>query len=156
MNDSPRTKCGFRWTTECPCEVQIPHEKLILSHTPMQDLLPQYQHASVLVVGAGRSLQAAHEYGFSRALSPRQLAAALGPDAAPFSSVSTSADVSTALGLPCPVEVPSSSLQVHPIATAPHRTSPEGCRTRLLTILRASCKTLLCVRMASSMGNIEV
>lgn len=85
--------------------MQIPREKLILSHTPMQELLPQYQHASVMVVGAGRSLQAAHAYGFSRALSPLQLAAALGPDAAPFSNVPTSVEVSRDLGLPCPVQV---------------------------------------------------
>lgn len=85
--------------------LQIPDEKLILSHTPMQHLLPQYQDSSVLVVGAGRSLQAAHAYGFSKALSPLQLAAALGPDSAPFSNVPTPGDVSSRLGLPCPVQV---------------------------------------------------
>ena len=80
-------------------------DQVIMAHTPMQELLPKFGNDSVLVCGRGQSLQAAHQYGFRRALSPLQLAAALGHDATPFSRVPSSADVARRLGQPCPVQV---------------------------------------------------
>eukprot|EP00892_Ulva_mutabilis_P008659 jgi/Ulvmu1/6165/UM028_0021.1 len=83
---------------------QITPKQVIMAHTPMTELLPRFATESVLVCGRGESLQAAWNYGFSRALSPLQLAAALGPDAVPFSQIPTPAEVAEQLGQPCPVQ----------------------------------------------------
>lgn len=84
---------------------RIAPEQVIMAHTPMKELLPKYAQATVLICGRGESLQAAQNYGFRRALSPLQLAAALGADAVPFSQIPTPAEVAHQLGQPCPVQV---------------------------------------------------
>ena len=71
----------------------------------MQDLAPELRHSPVLVSGRGRSLQVAHEYGFDRAVSPAQLAAAFGANSAPFSHVGSPESVAGQTGVPCPVQV---------------------------------------------------
>lgn len=79
--------------------------QVILAHTPMQELLPRYQDSSVLIVGRGQSLEAARAYGFSKAISTLQLAAALGQEAVPFSAVPSREHVSAQLQQPCPIQV---------------------------------------------------
>lgn len=76
-----------------------------MAHTPMQELLPQFSHEAVLICGRGQSLLAAKNYGFKRALSPLQLAAALGPEAVPFSQVPSTEDLAKQTGHLCPVQV---------------------------------------------------
>lgn len=71
----------------------------------MQELVPELRHSPVLVSGRGRSLQVAQHYGFTRAVSPLQLAAALGPSSAPFSNVGTPHTVAEQTGVPCPMQV---------------------------------------------------
>jgi ribonucleotide monophosphatase NagD (HAD superfamily) len=59
--------------------------QVILSHTPMRALAAQYAHRPVLVSGRHDVLRVARAYGFSQALSTRQLGAAY-PTATPFSA----------------------------------------------------------------------
>ena len=71
----------------------------------MQGLVPAYRDEAVLVSGRKQCLEVARAYGFARAVSPTQLAAAHGPGAAPFSSVPSPADLHHASRVPCPVAV---------------------------------------------------
>jgi hypothetical protein len=71
----------------------------------MQELVPKLRDKPVLVSGRHRCLQVARQYGFLKAVSPAQLAAAHGQRIAPFSQVMTPADVTHSTGHPCPVEV---------------------------------------------------
>jgi hypothetical protein len=134
------------FTTRIPCEdpSQVEHEvdissnqsqveahQVILAHTPMKELQPEYQDASVLIVGRGRSLDAARAYGFSKAVSTQQLAAALGPDAVPFSTVPSQEALAAELQQPCPVEVSAGELLA--IAVPPLA----GCRGTLQLLFQA-------------------
>lgn len=83
----------------------IAARQVIMAHTPMQELLPKFANETVLVCGRGQSLNAALEYGFTKALSPLQLAAALGSEAVPFSRVPSPQELTAQTGLPCPVQV---------------------------------------------------
>ncbi|KXZ41884.1 hypothetical protein GPECTOR_252g631 [Gonium pectorale] len=56
---------------------------VILSHTPMRDLVPELADVPVLVSGRGDVLQVARSYGLRRALHTRELGAAM-PAATPF------------------------------------------------------------------------
>lgn len=67
--------------------------------------MPTYRDEAVLVSGRKQCLEVAHEYGFKRAVSPTQLAAAHGAAAAPFSPIPSPTHLHNATGVPCPVEV---------------------------------------------------
>lgn len=75
-----------------PCAVQV-----ILSHTPMQQLVPRLRDRPVLVSGRGRVLDVARHYGFGRVLSTYQLGAAM-PTATPFASYLRDAGVNRSVG----------------------------------------------------------
>jgi len=61
---------------------------VILAHTTFQELLLELHESAVLVAGRHSALQVARAYGFKRAVSTQQLAAAYGAPAVPFSPVS--------------------------------------------------------------------
>jgi hypothetical protein len=63
--------------------------QVVLSHTPMQPLAVELGQQPVLVVGRHQVAAVAESYGFSKVLTTRQLAAALGPGALPFLPHST-------------------------------------------------------------------
>jgi HAD superfamily hydrolase (TIGR01456 family) len=52
--------------------LQIDHNKVILCHTPLQSLLPQYKDKLVLVVGNDRVCSVAKHYGFYHVLNVAQ------------------------------------------------------------------------------------
>ena len=60
----------------------IGENDVILSHTPMRELVPRFRDALVLAVGGGATPAVAASYGFQRAFTPYQVAAAL-PHAVP-------------------------------------------------------------------------
>ncbi|KAG2493577.1 hypothetical protein HYH03_008096 [Edaphochlamys debaryana] len=64
--------------------VEVLPSQVILSHTPMRDLVPELAQQPVLVSGRGDVLQVAREYGFQRVLHTRELGRAM-PAATPFS-----------------------------------------------------------------------
>lgn len=68
-----------------PTTATPPLPQVILSHTPMRDLVPQLAEAPVLVSGRGDVLAVARGYGLGRVLHTRQLGRAM-PAATPFSS----------------------------------------------------------------------
>lgn len=59
--------------------------QIILSHTPMRDLVPSLGDRPVLVSGRGETLAVARSYGFTAALHTRELGRAM-PAATPFST----------------------------------------------------------------------
>eukprot|EP00198_Chlamydomonas_reinhardtii_P000554 XP_001689889.1 predicted protein [Chlamydomonas reinhardtii] len=65
--------------------IRVAPSQVILSHTPMRDLVPQLAEAPVLVSGRGDVLAVARGYGLGRVLHTRQLGRAM-PAATPFSS----------------------------------------------------------------------
>ncbi|GIL56053.1 hypothetical protein Vafri_11504 [Volvox africanus] len=65
--------------------VRVTREQVILSHTPMRDLVPELAQRPVLVSGRGDVLNVARSYGFQRVLHTRQLGRAM-PAATPFST----------------------------------------------------------------------
>ncbi|GLI61622.1 hypothetical protein VaNZ11_004040 [Volvox africanus] len=65
--------------------VRVTREQVILSHTPMLDLVPELAQRPVLVSGRGDVLNVARSYGFQRVLHTRQLGRAM-PAATPFST----------------------------------------------------------------------
>ncbi|EFJ47060.1 hypothetical protein VOLCADRAFT_92466 [Volvox carteri f. nagariensis] len=65
--------------------VDVRPEQVILSHTPMRDLVPELAQQPVLVSGRGDVLEVARSYGFQRLLHTRDLGRAM-PAATPFST----------------------------------------------------------------------
>lgn len=63
--------------------VPVEASQVILSHTPMRQLVPELGSQPVLVAGRGDVLNVAKQYGFSRVLSTYQLGRAM-PTATPF------------------------------------------------------------------------
>ncbi|WIA28754.1 hypothetical protein OEZ86_011287 [Tetradesmus obliquus] len=64
--------------------VPVGEQQVVLSHTPMRPLAAALGQQPVLVVGRHEVAAVAASYGFSKVLTTRQLAAALGPGALPF------------------------------------------------------------------------
>ncbi|GLC44804.1 hypothetical protein PLESTB_001212300 [Pleodorina starrii] len=65
--------------------VRVEADQVILSHTPMRDLVPELAQRPVLVSGRGDVLNVARSYGLQRVLHTRQLGRAM-PAATPFST----------------------------------------------------------------------
>ncbi|GIL88139.1 hypothetical protein Vretimale_14057 [Volvox reticuliferus] len=68
--------------------VRVTPEQVILSHTPMRDLVAELAQRPVLVSGRGDVLNVARSYGLQRVLHTRQLGRAM-PAATPFSTYPT-------------------------------------------------------------------
>lgn len=85
--------------------IPVASDQVLLSHTPFRGLAGELKDDTVLVVGRGASLHVARSYGFARAVSTLQLAAAAGGASVPFSSIPTVPSVEQLNGLPCPVSV---------------------------------------------------
>lgn len=53
---------------------EIQPSQIVLSHSPMKQLVKKYHNARVLVIGFYDSLKVAKHYGFTKAISPREFA----------------------------------------------------------------------------------
>ncbi|GIM10255.1 hypothetical protein Vretimale_14057 [Volvox reticuliferus] len=71
--------------------VRVTPEQVILSHTPMRDLVAELAQRPVLVSGRGDVLNVARSYGLQRVLHTRQLGRAM-PAATPFSTYPTDSE----------------------------------------------------------------
>ncbi|PVU91348.1 hypothetical protein BB559_004175 [Furculomyces boomerangus] len=56
-------------------ETQITQDQVVLSHSPMRQLVSQYKNKSVLVVGGigNRCAEIAHSYGFDKVVTPQDI-----------------------------------------------------------------------------------
>ncbi|GIM10258.1 hypothetical protein Vretimale_14057 [Volvox reticuliferus] len=88
--------------------VRVTPEQVILSHTPMRDLVAELAQRPVLVSGRGDVLNVARSYGLQRVLHTRQLGRAM-PAATPFSTYPTDSE-----------EVPAATRTVAGLATEAH------------------------------------
>ncbi|PNH09146.1 hypothetical protein TSOC_004266 [Tetrabaena socialis] len=113
--------------------VEVSEAQVILSHTPMTDLLPALADRPVLVSGRGEVLSVARSYGFTRALHTRQLGAAM-PAATPFSTyppepapaAPPGGDASSpSAPACCPVRDLGLATEAHPIDTILVMTDPD-------------------------------
>lgn len=109
----------------------VAEEQVLLSHTPMRQLVARLGHQPVLVLGRHKSAEVAAGYGFSHVITPADLATVLGPTALPFikhapqsssaTTASTSAiDADTSTGPPTDLATTSPSHTSHP----PHARDP--------------------------------
>lgn len=63
--------------------VAVDESQVVLSHTPFRQLAAQYAEEPVLVAGRGQVREVAHQYGFKKVVTTKQLARAM-PAAVPF------------------------------------------------------------------------
>ncbi|KAJ3371043.1 hypothetical protein HDU91_005633 [Kappamyces sp. JEL0680] len=64
-------------------DCEIGNNQVILSHTPMKSLVPEYRHHSILMVGPESCKDVALHYGFEKVVTPSELFH-LNPDIWPF------------------------------------------------------------------------
>lgn len=123
--------------------VPVSEQQVILSHSPMRDLVPELGDRPVLVSGRGDVLNMARAYGFTKALHARELGAAM-PTATPFTTYPpapqreqqqqqqqqvTSGAAASSLGpapaAPCPVRDLGLATEEHPLAAVLVMTDPD-------------------------------